>query len=216
MAYCMLGFAAYYFVTGDEACEKEILEMRDLIMAGPFWDKGKGSGSVRDAMDTGLQAEVEFKTPGNDLVAVLDQINAYMLLFYNQTRSPEYRRLFLGDLRSLADRLVTGFWEKGIFWSTELNRTDLRADHVDVGHTVKAYWMLYEIDSQWFAATGVHPYLALLQTHVKPLLTSAFANGLGPWGKYYAGSFDEVSRADLGAIQGTPLHKIRIGFDTLH
>jgi mannose/cellobiose epimerase-like protein (N-acyl-D-glucosamine 2-epimerase family) len=190
MAYCMLGFAAYHFVTGDESCEKEILEMRNLIMAGPFWDKSKGT--VRDAMDTDLKTEVEFKTPGNDLVAVLDQVNAYMLLFYNQTRSPEYRRLFLGDLRSLADRLVTGFWEKGIFWSTELNRTDLRADHVDVGHTVKAYWMLYEIDSQWFAATGVHPYQALLQAHVKTLLTSAFANGLGPWGKYFAGSFDNV------------------------
>jgi mannose/cellobiose epimerase-like protein (N-acyl-D-glucosamine 2-epimerase family) len=193
MAYCMLGFAAYHFVTGDESCEQEILEMRKLIMDGPFWDKSKGT--VRDAMDEGLKAEVEFKTAGNDLVAVLDQINAYMLLFYNQTRSPEYRRIFLADLRGLADRLVAGFWEKGIFWSTELNRTDFRADHVDVGHTVKAYWMLYEIDSQWFAATGVHPYLAKLQPFLKPLLTSAYANGLGPWGKDFAGSFDDV-RAD--------------------
>ncbi len=193
MAYCMLGFAAYYFVTGDGTCEKEILEMRNLIMDGPFWDKEKGT--VRDAMDEGLKAEVEFKTPGNDLVAVLDQINAYMLLFCNQTRSAEYRRMFLADLRNLADRLVTGFWERGIFWSTEINRTDFRADHVDVGHTVKAYWMLYEIDSQWFAATGIHPYSALIQAHVKRLLTSAFANGLGPWGKYFDGSFDNV-RAD--------------------
>jgi mannose/cellobiose epimerase-like protein (N-acyl-D-glucosamine 2-epimerase family) len=193
MAYCMLGFAAYHFVTGDEACEREILEMRELIMAGPFWDKGKGT--VRDAMDGELKVEVEFKTPGNDLVAVLDQVNAYMLLFANQTRSPEYRRMFLDDLRRLADRLVAGFWERGIFWSTELNRTDYRADHVDVGHTVKAYWMLYEIDSQWFAASGLHPYLPLLQAHAKRLLTSAFANGLGPWGKYFDGAYDNI-RAD--------------------
>jgi mannose/cellobiose epimerase-like protein (N-acyl-D-glucosamine 2-epimerase family) len=190
MAYCMLGFAAYYFVTGDQTCEKEILEMRNLIMAGPFWDKSKGT--VRDAMDPGLKSEVEFKTPGNDLVAVLDQINAYMLLFYNQTRSPELRRMFLADLRNLADRLVTGFWNRGIFWSTELNRTDFRADHVDIGHTVKSYWMLYEIDDQWFAANGIHPYRALIQAHVKRLLTSAFANGLGPWGKYFDGSYDNV------------------------
>lgn len=193
MAYCMLGFAAYHFVSGDDTCEKEIRAMRDLIMAGPFWDKAKGT--VKDALDTGLKSEVEFKTPGNDLVAVLDQINAYMLLFYNQTRDPELRRTLLSDLRNLADRLVTGFWERGIFWSTELNRTDFRADHVDVGHTVKAYWMLYEIDSQWFAATGIHPYQALLRTHAKPLLTAAFANGLGPWGKYFDGAFDNV-RAD--------------------
>jgi mannose/cellobiose epimerase-like protein (N-acyl-D-glucosamine 2-epimerase family) len=190
MAYCMLGFAAYHFVTGDEACEKEILEMRDLIMAGPFWDGSRGT--VRDAMDETLKVEVEFKDPGNDLVAVLDQVNAYMLLFCNQTRNPEYRDLFLADLRRLADRLVTGFWKKGIFWSTDLNRTNFRADHVDVGHTVKAYWMLHEIDSQWAVAFGIHPYRALLQGHAKRLLLSAYANGLGPWGKYFAGAFDNV------------------------
>ena len=193
MAYCMLGFAAYYFITGDETCAREIMEMRKLVMEGPFWDRGKGT--VRDAMDGALKGEVEFKTPGNDLVAVLDQVNAYMLLFCNQTPSPEYRRMLLDDMRRLADRLVAGFWQDGIFWSTELNRTDYRADHVDVGHTVKAYWMLYEIDSQWFAATGLHPYRPLLQAHAKRLLTAAFANGLGPWGKFFDGSFDNV-RAD--------------------
>ena len=193
MAYSMLGFAAYHFVTGDETCAQEILEMRKLIMEGPFWDAGKGT--VRDAMDDRLEAETEFKDPGNDLVAVLDQVNAYMLLFANQTRDPELRAMFLNDLRRLADRLVTGFWEKGIFWSTDRNRTDYGADHVDVGHTVKAYWMLYEIDSQWAAATGVHPYRSLLQSHAKRLLTSAYANGLGPWGKYFDGAFDNV-RAD--------------------
>lgn len=190
MAYCMLGFAAYHFVTGDEACEREILEMRRLVMEGPFWDESRGT--VRDAMDEPLKAEKEFKDPGNDLVAVLDQVNAYMLLFANQTRSAEHRRLFLADLRRLADRLVTGFWENGIFWSTDRNRTDFRADHVDVGHTVKAYWMLYEIDSQWASAYGVHPYQTLLRTHAKRLLEKAFANGLGPWGKYFDGAFDNV------------------------
>lgn len=190
MAYCMLGFAAYHFVTGDEACEREILEMRRLVMEGPFWDAGRGT--VRDAMDERLQQEREFKDPGNDLVAVLDQVNAYMLLFANQARTPEQRLLFLADLRRLADRLVTGFWEKGIFWSTDCNRTDYRADHVDVGHTVKAYWMLHEIDRQWAAAHGVHPYRSLLQSHAKRLLEAAYANGLGPWGKFFDGAFDNV------------------------
>jgi hypothetical protein len=188
MAYIIAGFTAHYFVTNDDEDRKEINQLRNLIMEGSFWDKDKST--IKDALTSDLMHEVEFEAPGNDLVALLDQINAYMLLYQNITPIENEQVKYLNDMRKLCDRIIDGFY--GFFWNTDINRTDYQADHIDVGHTLKTYWMLYEIDKRWYKKHKIHLYKNILDRYVESIFDAAYGNGVGPWGKKFSGSYSNV------------------------
>lgn len=151
-AYVMLGVGAYYFVTRDPAAEAFILDGRDLLFdPAVYWDEE--NQRIRDAVEaTDLSLEVDVNGActadgGWELVAQLDPINAFMLLTQPVLSSEQRRIQFLSDLRTLSQTMVDDFLEDGIFWGLH-NVRERGTRHVDYGHTLKAYWMILQVDKR--------------------------------------------------------------------
>lgn len=139
LAYALVGPAFYYYLTRDPVVLELITSVRRHIF-GQYWsDEWKMLRWTREDFgdDTADRKE---------LVAQLDQINAYMLLVL-PLLDEEARREWQADLGRLVDAMLRDFHdedglrfygyihdEKGKAWGER---------HNDYGHTTKGYWMLY-------------------------------------------------------------------------
>ena len=138
LAYAQLGLAMYYYLTRDEAVLNDIRKLKRHIFTqymNPEWK------SLRWIVKEG--AEDEHKR--QELVAQLDQINAYLLLLAPILPEPD-RREWTEDLSRLAKVLVRDYLDakQNLFWGTvhDPAQKKLGSRHTDFGHTAKAYWML--------------------------------------------------------------------------
>jgi mannose/cellobiose epimerase-like protein (N-acyl-D-glucosamine 2-epimerase family) len=138
LAYALLGPAFYYYLTRDGETLAFIESVRRHIF-DQYWSKEWGMlrWTVEDVgEDTADRRE---------LVAQLDQINAYMLLLL-PLLDEKSRPSWESDLRSLVNVMLRDFHntkalrfygyihdDKGKVWGER---------HNDFGHTTKAYWML--------------------------------------------------------------------------
>ena len=174
----MLGVAAYFFVTRDPEAEAVILETRDLLFSDVFWDATQGR--IRDAVSADLSTEVDVESDGGwELVAQLDPINAFLLLTQPVLTDAARRSQFLDDLRTLGDLMVERFYADGVFWGVHNKQGQFRTKHVDFGHTLKAYWMLLEIDKR----LPDHPYFHLVQDNVHDQIDLAWDRSNELWKK---------------------------------
>lgn len=178
-AYCLLGLAAWYFVTRDPEAEAAILEARDLLFdEARYWDAAQRR--IKDGLDPTLSVEVDAEgDQGWELVAQLDPINAFLLLSQPVLREPARRAQLLGDLETLARTLVERFWSNGLFWGVHNQQGRYGARHVDYGHTLKTYWMLLEIDKR----LPEHPLSDFLAAHARRQLERAKDQANGRWAK---------------------------------
>lgn len=137
LAYANLGLAFYAYLTRDPAVLADAL----LLYEGIF-DRytDPRTGLVRWAVG-GVGSE----TARVELVASLDQVNAYALLLAPIAPEPQRTRL-RADLARIARALVDRFWseELGLFRGTVHDplESGLGSRHTDFGHTVKALWMI--------------------------------------------------------------------------
>jgi mannose/cellobiose epimerase-like protein (N-acyl-D-glucosamine 2-epimerase family) len=177
-AYCMLGLGAYFFVTRDPAAEAVILETRDLLFSEVFFDRTMGR--IKDAVSADLSTEVDVESDGGwELVAQLDPINAFLLLVQPVLTDPARRQQFQDDLQHLAQLMVDRFWKNGLFWGVHNKQGQYRSKHADFGHTLKAYWMVLQIDKR----LPEHPFYAFLQENVHPQVDLAYDEPNGRWAK---------------------------------
>lgn len=177
-AYCMLGLGAYFFVTRDPEVEAVILETRDLLFSDVYWDAQLNR--VKDAVSADLSTEVDVENDGgSELVAQLDPINAFLLLTQPVLSDPARRQQFKEDLRRLADVMVSTFFSDGIFWGVHNKQGQYRTKHVDFGHTLKAYWMILEIDKR----LDDHPFQALVLDNVHRIVDLAYDEPNKLWSK---------------------------------
>lgn len=188
-AYVMLAFSALYYVTRDPAAKRELDENIALIFDGPFWD-GRES-IIKDALTADLSRPVEFENPGHDIVTVLDQANAYLELFTNCLEGAE-RAAAMDRLKTCGDLLASKFFSDGIFWDTDANRENYRARHLDAGHVLKTYWMLYEIARLWKKERGETLYAGILDGYMTKVLTAAYSEKYSMWGKLFKGSCTNI------------------------
>ncbi len=175
-AYVAMAFGAYYFVTRDRDIEKHLLGIRDLIFTR-YWDEI--NQRVIDGLSFDMKTEVDLEKDGGwELVAQLDQINAYMMLAQPVLTEETRRGQFLGDMKLLADVMIKHFWQDGIFWGVHTNKGKYDTRHVDYGHTLKSYWMLHQLDKR----LPGRPYAKLVKEHAPGWLKLAFDTGHGLWG----------------------------------
>jgi mannose/cellobiose epimerase-like protein (N-acyl-D-glucosamine 2-epimerase family) len=134
LAYAQLGLAMTYYLTRDPALLADLLAIKQHI----FRTYHDGEGLllwVREGEDAQRR----------ELVAQLDQINAYMLLLAPILPEP-HRTEWMRDLERLSDGMVQRYWsgELGMFRGTihDLARSGLGTRHTDFGHTIKALWMI--------------------------------------------------------------------------
>lgn len=138
LAYALLGPSFYYYLTRDPQVLPFIESVRRHVFASYWSDEWTMlRWTLEDAGDDTRDRK--------ELVAQLDQINAYMLLMLPILEPPargaweaDLRRLVGAMLRDFHDPARKRFYgyihdEKGRLWGER---------HNDFGHTTKAYWML--------------------------------------------------------------------------
>lgn len=179
LSYCVLGLAAWYFVTRDPEVEADLIAAKGwLFDQNRYWDPTKGR--IRDALGDDMRTVVDVENDGgSELVAQLDAINAFMLLTQPVLSSPSERERWLADLERLGEVLVRDFLQDGIFWGVDTNKGRFGTRHVDFGHTIKSYWMLLEIDKR----LAEHPFREVVEGGIHQTLARAFDAANGRWGK---------------------------------
>ncbi len=139
LSYALVGLAMYYYLTRDKQVEQALIETqafifenyKDLDQNELKWvlKSGDGQGSHQ-----------------RELVAQLDQINAYMLLVTPLLPEPHQAK-WRADLEWLVDSMIDNYYssEENRFYGAVHDKfaKAQSARHNDYGHTVKAFWMTY-------------------------------------------------------------------------
>ncbi|MDO6762623.1 hypothetical protein [Agarivorans sp. 1_MG-2023] len=174
LAYAQLGMAFYYYLSGDKKVLADLLKVKDYIFK-QYWDEqAQRLRWVNAPSNNGSGEEIE-------LVAQLDQINAYMLLIAPLLPEP-HKSQWDADLGKLLDTIMSQFLrpQDHRFWGTK-HGEDYQLDssrHNDYGHTAKSWWM------SWLAAEylGKQQLAKQSQQGLQDTLAAAFIEqGDGGW-----------------------------------
>jgi mannose/cellobiose epimerase-like protein (N-acyl-D-glucosamine 2-epimerase family) len=201
LAYAELGLAMYYYLTRDPAVLRDIQKLKAHIFT-QYWNPAwKGLRWV-------VKPNAAQEEQRQELVAQLDQVNAYLLLL-TPILPPRERKAWTADLQRLARTLVKDYHEpeRHLFWGIihEAKQKRLGARHVDFGHTAKAYWMLERIGR----LTQDQALVDLATTGAAAVLKQAYLPDSGTWGSRLRpdGSVDTGKEwwiyAELDQLAGT-------------
>lgn len=184
LAYAQVGLAFYYYLTRDPAVLDDLARLEKHVMSA-YWDgsPAPAGGQLRWVLEDGA-------TPGDnkrqELVAQLDQINAYLLLVTPLIEDPVLAATWRRDVLTLARVIKERYFasEHGMFWGTlhDPAQKRLGGRHTDFGHSIKALWMLYLV-GQTFGERELEDFA---RPHVAPLLSRA-AQSTGCWASGYRG-----------------------------
>ena len=143
LAYAQLGLAFYYYLTRDPEVLDDMTRLREHVMR-EYWDESWGM--LRWVREDGDAADGD-DTVKKELVAQLDQINAYLLLVSRIAPEGPEAGAWKRDLRTLARVVKERFFapEYGMFWGVVHDPAEMKLGgrHVDFGHSIKALWMIY-------------------------------------------------------------------------
>ncbi len=174
LAYAQLGLAMYYYLTRDESTLRDIKKLKRHIFTqywNPQWQ------ALRWVKKEGPEGE----HLRQELVAQLDQINAYMLLLTPILPEPD-RKTWTADLQRLAQTMVRDYHDadRHLFWGTihDPVQKKLGSRHTDFGHSAKAYWMLERIGH----LTKDQALIDLATTGARAVLKQAYLPDSGTWG----------------------------------
>ncbi|WP_375749191.1 AGE family epimerase/isomerase [Vibrio sp. HN007] len=136
-AYALVGLAMYYYLTRDKKVEKTLIKQQAFIF--DQYRLGDGTGLAWVLKDGDGQS-----TKQRELVAQLDQINAYLLLVAPLLPEPA-KATWLKDLNWLTQQMMEHYHsaEESRFYGAIHHKAVMMQDarHNDFGHTIKAYWM---------------------------------------------------------------------------
>jgi mannose/cellobiose epimerase-like protein (N-acyl-D-glucosamine 2-epimerase family) len=195
LSYSLLGLALYYYLTQDQSVLKDMERIRDYVLKQYVYKSEpqliswvqttKKNLSACESHDVGLM-----RSDSKEIVAILDQVNAYMLLVA-RTVPPAARADWVSKLHQLAQNLRVRFYNdpatsradmppavpKGFFAGCLLSPGNSSCDfdkgtlhHTDYGHSIKTMWMLYLIGREANDADMI----SFASTHAPELLARAF------------------------------------------
>jgi mannose/cellobiose epimerase-like protein (N-acyl-D-glucosamine 2-epimerase family) len=175
LAYAQVGLAFYYYLTRDRAVLADLVRLERHIMTR-YWDAT--GGMLRWVLADG---DTQGDTGRQELVAQLDQVNAYLLLVAPLIEDAAVAQAWRDDLVTLARVVKDRFFapEHGMFWGTlqDPRSKQWGGRHNDFGHSMKALWMLYLTGER----TGERELTAFARPLVAPLLARA-TQASGCWG----------------------------------
>jgi mannose/cellobiose epimerase-like protein (N-acyl-D-glucosamine 2-epimerase family) len=178
LAYAQVGLAFYYYLTRDPEVLADLLRLERHIMTR-YWEASQAppGGMLRWVIADG---DKPGEARRQELVAQLDQINAYLLLLAPLLEDNEVSRAWRRDLVLLARVVKDRYFapEHGMFWGA-IHDPELRklgSDHTDFGHSIKSMWMLY-LTGQ---LTGDRDLVDFARPLIAPLLARA-AQPSGCW-----------------------------------
>ncbi|MCE1246026.1 MAG: hypothetical protein LWY06_05230 [Firmicutes bacterium] len=141
LSYSLMGLAMYYYLTRDEDVLTDIISVKDYIFQNYYDDE-------LEWLKWDLQTPGITENYRMELVAVLDQISAYMALI-TPCLPQNHKSKWLEDLSKFMSRVVRHFYSErcDLFWG-RIDKTEFKKygqRHVDFGHTIKAFWMAYKV-----------------------------------------------------------------------
>jgi len=174
LAYAQLGMAMYYTLTRDAAVLEDLLRLEEHVFA-EYWNADWGM--LRWVAKEDAYAEETRK----ELVAQLDQVNAYLLLVAPILPEP-HRSRWTAHLVTLARVMIEKYFapEQHLFWGTihYAPGRSLGSRHTDFGHTAKALWMIERIGR----LTGEKDLVAFAAREGAEVLRRAYLPDSGSWG----------------------------------
>jgi len=147
LTYAIMAPAAYYYLTRDSSTLAYLLKAKDYIFKKyKFPDCGQLRWVNKNYTDPADSTD-KSDTTQKELVAQLDQINAYMLLTTGLLEG-ENRKAWLKDMVMLATSMKDNYYsaKNNLFWGCIAGpscKQELGQPHVDFGHTIKTFWMMY-------------------------------------------------------------------------
>jgi mannose/cellobiose epimerase-like protein (N-acyl-D-glucosamine 2-epimerase family) len=154
LSYALVGLAMYYYLTRDKEVEKVLIDTqafifehyKDIELNELKWVIKNGDGQSNHQ---------------RELVAQLDQINAYMLLVTPLLPEP-FQSQWRSDLDWLIESMIDNYYSAADnrFYGAIHDKfaKQQSARHNDYGHTVKAFWMTYlsgrMLDNEEFEELG--------------------------------------------------------------
>lgn len=116
-----------------------------------------------------------------ELVSLLDQVNAYMLLLAPILPEP-FSGQWKCDLSDLCRIMREQFYsdEYNLFWGAITSEDDRKVGgnhHTDFGHSTKTFWMIYMVGK----LTGDNEMMEFALTNGSRLLATAFDEEAGSW-----------------------------------
>jgi len=179
MTYALMGPAMYYYLTRDPASLKLLEHNEQYIMKNYKFPSQNQLRWVREEyVDPGTG---DTNTPDQqELVAQLDQINAYMLLTTGLLTGKE-REAWLKDMVGLARVMRDKYFSEkvNLFWG-RIDKPEymtLGQPHVDFGHTIKTLWMMYLMGEE-FGKTDLSSFAT---GHMPRVINEAFYPPMGVW-----------------------------------
>jgi mannose/cellobiose epimerase-like protein (N-acyl-D-glucosamine 2-epimerase family) len=173
LAYALLGMGFYYYLTRDPEVLPDIIAVKDHILTS-YWNPGLG------VLQWYLRDQPNDPAAQRRIVAVLDQMNAYMALLAPILPEP-YRTTWKTDLVGLSNMLIGHFWsdEIGLFYTSATTAADKDPAKatVDYGHSIKAMWMI-----RWAGRLFPDPFLVEFAESLGPnVLDQAWLDDTGSW-----------------------------------
>jgi len=177
MTYALLGPAMYYYLTrGKEILNVLLKTERYIFDSYKFPD----ADQLRWVIENYTDLDETDTTTQKELVAQLDQIYAYMLLTTGILEDP-YRKAWLNDMLMLAHTIKDDYFspENNMFWGRidEPKYKKLGMPHVDFGHTIKTFWMLYLIGKRF----NQQDLVSFALNHMPRVFQEAYYPPMGTW-----------------------------------
>lgn len=143
-AYSLTGLAFYYYLTRDENILEIILKQHNYIM--------KTYGRYNEVDKLVSLTWLPSDKYGDELVAILDQLNAYMILLAPIIPEP-HASVWKNTIKQICYIMIADFFVDEVllhentlkvnsFWGN-LNEKKIGGKHFDFGHSIKAWWMIY-------------------------------------------------------------------------
>lgn len=140
LSYIGLPLAIAYSITGDQRYLDDLWGLIDFITGAKFFYNGR---LTIDALTPDLSKPVYFEGAGTNIVSLLDFLNILYLPALELTPQSMLGERRIEMLKLLVDSLVNDFYSNGIFWNDRRNRKQIYTKHIDLGHTAKAYGVLF-------------------------------------------------------------------------
>lgn len=201
LGYGLLGMAFYYYLTRDAEVLPDILTIRDYILSR-YWNNDLG------AMQWNLAPNANDQWDKKELVAVLDQLNTYMVLLTPILPEP-YQGEWKSAMNGMAHAMIDQFYspKEGLFFleATTAAQKDLSRTGTDFGHNAKALWMI-----RWIGRlTGDDGLVRFAEGNAPKLFERAYLADEGSWAQgLLAGGATDRSKswwiyAELDQYSGT-------------
>lgn len=139
--YSVFPYVMAYRMTGQRKYLDKLWQFVDFIDKGPY---SCPDGTYWDALQPDMVTKAPFHTDSLNIVSVVDFLNAVLIPLLRVTPEDEINDARKAILVKWCDLLVSDFYAKGVFWNDRRNRTEWNALHVDLGHTSKAYGILFK------------------------------------------------------------------------